>query len=55
MPGIVRNIDQNGHLVIPKGVRKALNIPVGALLEVWVDRDKIILRKQKEVHLDNES
>ncbi|ADU27924.1 AbrB/MazE/SpoVT family DNA-binding domain-containing protein [Ethanoligenens harbinense] len=50
MPGIVRNIDQNGHLVIPKGVRKTLGIPEGTCLEVWVDRNRIILRKQKEAH-----
>ena len=44
--GIVRTIDSVGRFVIPMELRRTLNITENdAALEVFVDDDKIILRK----------
>lgn len=43
--GIVRNIDFLGRVVIPKELRKTLEIKEGDPLEVFVAEDNIILRK----------
>lgn len=43
--GIVRRIDDLGRCVIPKEIRRNLNIDEGDPMEIFVDGDKIILRK----------
>ncbi|MCK4257610.1 MAG: AbrB/MazE/SpoVT family DNA-binding domain-containing protein [Halanaerobiales bacterium] len=44
--GIVRKIDNLGRVVIPKELRKNLNIAEGTNLEIFVDRKgKVILKK----------
>lgn len=45
--GIVRRIDELGRVLIPKEVRKILNVSHGDALEVFIDSDnqEIILRK----------
>lgn len=43
--GIVRNIDNLGRVVIPMELRRTLGIDEKDPLEVFVDGDKIILRK----------
>lgn len=43
--GIVRRVDELGRVVIPKELRRTLGIADGDPLEVFVDGDKIILRK----------
>ena len=44
--GIVRTVDSVGRFVIPMELRRTLNITENdAALEVFVDDDKIILRK----------
>jgi transcriptional pleiotropic regulator of transition state genes len=43
--GIVRKIDDLGRLVIPKELRKTMNINKKDPMEVFVDGDKIILSK----------
>ena len=43
--GIVRKIDDLGRVVIPIEIRKKLGIKEGYLLEIFTDRDEIILRK----------
>jgi transcriptional pleiotropic regulator of transition state genes len=43
--GIVRKVDQLGRVVIPKELRKILNIEEGTPLEIFVNEDEIILRK----------
>ncbi len=44
--GIVRKIDNLGRVVIPKELRKNLNIDEGTNLEIFVDRKgKVILKK----------
>ena len=43
--GIVRKMDNLGRVVIPKELRKIMDIPVKSPLEVFVDGDKIIFTK----------
>ena len=43
--GIVRPVDPLGRVVIPVELRRTLNIKTDDSLEVFVDDDKIILRK----------
>ncbi|MBO5879681.1 MAG: AbrB/MazE/SpoVT family DNA-binding domain-containing protein [Clostridia bacterium] len=45
--GIVRNIDELGRLVIPKEMRKTLEIQCNDPVEISVDGDSIILTKYK--------
>ena len=43
--GIVRKIDSLGRIVIPKELRGTLDINIGDSLEIFVENEKIILRK----------
>jgi transcriptional pleiotropic regulator of transition state genes len=43
--GIVRRIDDLGRIVIPKGLRKNMNINIKDPMEIYVEGDKIILKK----------
>lgn len=43
--GIVRRIDELGRIVIPKEIRKKFGINEGDPLEIFVNKDEIILRK----------
>jgi transcriptional pleiotropic regulator of transition state genes len=43
--GIVRKIDDLGRMVIPIELRKTMNIDKKDPMEIFVDGDKIILRK----------
>ena len=43
--GIVRNIDELGRIVVPKEMRTSLGIQNGDSIEIYVDEDKIILKK----------
>ena len=43
--GIVRKLDDLGRIVIPKEIRKYIGIKEGDSLEIFVDKDEIILRK----------
>lgn len=44
---IVRKIDDLGRIVLPKEIRKTLNIKNNDELEFLVDEDKIILKKSR--------
>ena len=44
-PGIVRKVDELGRVVIPIELRRTLNIAQKDALEIYVDEDKIILKK----------
>ena len=47
--GIVRKIDQLGRIVIPKELRKALNIVEEKdSLEIYVEDEQVVLKKCKE-------
>ena len=43
--GILKRIDELGRIVVPKKIAKGLDIKAGDELEVFVDGDKIILKK----------
>ena len=43
--GIVRNIDSLGRIVLPKELRRVLEIQEGDPVEVFVNGEEIILRK----------
>jgi transcriptional pleiotropic regulator of transition state genes len=45
--GMTRSIDQLGRIVIPKELRRTLDIEVGDPLEIFVDGEEVILRKYK--------
>ncbi|MBP3907206.1 MAG: AbrB/MazE/SpoVT family DNA-binding domain-containing protein [Peptostreptococcaceae bacterium] len=49
--GIVRKIDELGRIVIPKELRRTLNIEEGDPLEIFVDGEQLILKKYEP---DNE-
>ncbi len=56
--GIIRRIDELGRVVIPKEIRKVLGIRDGENLEIFVDDNKIVLKKhlimQSLVDLSNQ-
>ncbi|MEC5308783.1 AbrB/MazE/SpoVT family DNA-binding domain-containing protein [Bacillus thuringiensis] len=43
--GIVRKIDELGRIVIPKELRKTLNIDIKDPMEIFTEEDSIILKK----------
>ena len=43
--GIVRNIDELGRIVVPKEIRERLGIASGDPVEIFIDEDKIIMKK----------
>ena len=43
--GIVRKVDELGRIVIPKELRRTLSIEERDSFEIYVDADRIILRK----------
>lgn len=45
MSGIVRKVDELGRIVIPKELRKNLNIKNSDDLEITIDNDRIVLEK----------
>ncbi|MCQ2555882.1 MAG: AbrB/MazE/SpoVT family DNA-binding domain-containing protein [Clostridia bacterium] len=48
--GIVRRVDELGRIVLPREMRKSLNIRIGSKLEIGVvDANKILLTKYSEV------
>ena len=45
--GIVRRIDDLGRIVIPKEIRRTMQIREGDSLEIYVDGDRVILKKHE--------
>ncbi|MBO0572775.1 AbrB/MazE/SpoVT family DNA-binding domain-containing protein [Clostridium botulinum] len=43
--GIVRKVDELGRIVIPKELRRTLNIEEGDGLEIYTEGEQIILKK----------
>ena len=43
--GIVRKVDELGRIVLPVELRRTLNIAERDALEIYVDDDRIILKK----------
>ena len=48
--GIIRKVDELGRIVIPKEIRKILDIKSGSSLEIGVnDQKELVLKKFSEV------
>lgn len=45
--GMIRKVDDLGRVVVPKELRRTLGIENGDPLEIYMDDDKIILKKYK--------
>ena len=45
--GIVRKVDELGRIVLPKELRRTLNIDPRDALEIYVDGNMIILKKRR--------
>ncbi|BAC12001.1 AbrB/MazE/SpoVT family DNA-binding domain-containing protein [Oceanobacillus iheyensis] len=45
--GIVRKVDELGRVVIPIELRRTLDIHEKDTMEIYVDNDKIVLKKYK--------
>lgn len=45
--GMIRKIDELGRVVIPKELRRTLGIDNQDPLEIFIDGDKVILKKHK--------
>lgn len=43
--GIVRNVDELGRIVIPKELRVNMGMDIGQPVEIFVDKDNIVLQK----------
>ena len=43
--GIVRKVDELGRVVIPIELRRTLGIDLKDALEIYVDEEKIVLKK----------
>lgn len=43
--GIVRNVDELGRIVIPKELRVNMGMDTGQPVEIFVDKDNIVLQK----------
>ena len=47
--GIVRRIDDLGRVVIPKEIRRSMRIKEGDPLEIFTDRDELMLKKYSPI------
>ena len=47
--GIVRRVDDLGRIVIPKEIRRTLRIKEGDPLEIFTDRDELMLKKYSPI------
>jgi AbrB family transcriptional regulator, transcriptional pleiotropic regulator of transition state genes len=43
--GIIRKVDNLGRLIIPKELRKTMDLPEKTPIEIFTEGDSIILRK----------
>ena len=48
--GVVRRIDELGRIVIPKEIRKNLNIREGESLEIFIDNNTLIMQKFSKIN-----
>ena len=44
--GVIRKIDELGRLVIPKEIRTTMKIREGDPMEIFIDRDGVIILKK---------
>lgn len=51
--GIVRHIDDLGRVVIPKEIRRTLNIKEGDPLEIYTGEDGVVIFRKYETETEN--
>jgi len=49
--GVVRKIDDLGRIVIPKEIRRTLNIKDGSSLEIFLDKDMVALKRHSSLDM----
>ena len=47
--GIIRRVDELGRIVVPKEMRTSLGIDVGTPLEIHIEGDTIVMKKEHAV------
>lgn len=47
--GIVRRLDDLGRIVIPKEIRKTMRLITGDPIEIYVEKDELILKKYSQM------
>lgn len=47
--GLIRRIDDLGRIIIPKDIRRMLNLRNGSELEIYTDNDDLVLKKHSEL------
>lgn len=47
--GLIRRIDDLGRIIIPKDIRRRLNLRNGSELEIYTDNDELVLKKHSEL------
>lgn len=47
--GIIRRLDELGRIVIPREIRRSLKLLEGDALEIYVDKEDIVLRRYSEL------
>lgn len=47
--GVIRRIDELGRIVLPKEIRRNLGIREGENLEIFVEEDRVILKKYSKI------
>lgn len=46
--GVVRRLDELGRIVLPMELRRTMNIGVRDQLEIFVDKDAVVLKKYEK-------
>lgn len=46
--GILRKVDELGRIVIPKEIRKSFEIEEGTEVEIYTNKDGIVIKKYKD-------
>lgn len=49
MQGLVRKVDELGRVVIPKEMRRVLNIKTGSSIEMFIEENRVVLKKFSEI------
>ena len=52
--GMIRRVDELGRIVIPKEIRKTLKIKEGEAVEIFIEKDILLLKKYSKVKGDSE-
>ena len=47
--GLIRHVDELGRIVVPKEMRKKLDIKEGSLIEITMEGDTIVLKKDQAI------